>query len=152
MLSMPSLPWQFVCIEFVCLCVCVYVLCYGMSWCPRMHCVFIYGLICLLRISYLFLGALQHKLKSSQKEKVRQFISFTNTGEKTAIYCLSMHDWRMDLATDSYFAHPDRYYKEAKVAVDKKKVTHLFEKYRGIVVFYTLAFLTEIRWRDKSIS
>lgn len=71
-----------------------------------------------------------HKLKSSQKEKVRQFISFTSTGEKTAIYCLSMHDWRMDIATDNYFAHPDRYFKETKAAVDKKKITQMFEKYK----------------------
>jgi len=71
-----------------------------------------------------------NKLKSSQKEKVRQFIAFTNTGEKTAIYCLSIHEWRMDIATDNYFQHPERYNKETKSAVDKKKLTHLFEKYK----------------------
>jgi len=71
-----------------------------------------------------------HKLKSSQKEKVRQFVSFTNTGEKTAIYCLSMHEWRVDLATDNYFQHPERYFKETRAAVDKKKVSHLFDKYK----------------------
>jgi len=71
-----------------------------------------------------------HKLKSSQKEKVRQFISFTSTGEKTAIYCLSMHDWRMDISTDNYFSHPERYFKETKPAVDKKKITQMFEKYK----------------------
>jgi len=70
------------------------------------------------------------KLKTSQREKVRQFISFTNTGEKTAIYCLSYHEWRMDIATDHYFQHPERYYKETKSSVDKKKLTHLFEKYK----------------------
>lgn len=71
-----------------------------------------------------------HKLKSSQKEKVRQFVSFTNTGEKTAINCLSAHEWRMDIATDSYFQHPERYYKETPVAIDKKKIVQLYEKYK----------------------
>jgi len=71
-----------------------------------------------------------NKLKSSQKEKVRQFIAFTNTGEKTAIYCLGVHEWRMDIATDNYFQHPDKYNKETKCTVDKKKLTQLFEKYK----------------------
>jgi len=72
-----------------------------------------------------------NKLKSSQKEKVRQFVAFTNTGEKTAIYCLSVHDWRMEIATDNFFTHPERYNKEPKCAtVDKRKLTHLFDKYK----------------------
>lgn len=71
-----------------------------------------------------------NKLKSSQKEKVRQFIAFTNTGEKTAIYCLGVHDWRMDIATDNFFTNPDKYNKETKCAVDKKKLTTLFDKYK----------------------
>jgi len=78
-----------------------------------------------------------NKLKSSQRDKVRQFISFTNTGEKTAIFCLSSHDWRMDIATDNYFQHPERYFKESskssssdKNRIDKKKILHLFEKYK----------------------
>lgn len=74
---------------------------------------------------------LQNKLKSSQREKVRQFVAFTNTGEKTAIHCLSMHDWRMDISTDNYFQHPEKYYKESKPSIDKKKLNSLFEKYKG---------------------
>jgi len=71
-----------------------------------------------------------NKLKSSQKEKVRQFVSFTSTGEKTAINCLSLHEWRMDVATDNYFQNPEKYNKESKSSVDKKKLTHIFEKYK----------------------
>ena len=63
---------------------------------------------------------------------MKQFVAFTNTGEKTAIQCLSQHEWRMDIATDNYFSHPERYYKETKSTIDKKKLTHLFEKYKGI--------------------
>jgi len=71
-----------------------------------------------------------NKLKSSQKEKVRQFVAVTNTGEKTAIYCLSVHEWRMDIATDNFFQYPEKYIKETKCTVDKKKLAHLYEKYK----------------------
>ncbi|XP_062521582.1 DCN1-like protein 1 isoform X2 [Corticium candelabrum] len=71
-----------------------------------------------------------HKLKSSQREKVRQFISFTSTGEKTAIVCLSQHDWRLDVATDDYFSNPERYYREQRPSTDKRKLNQLFDRYR----------------------
>lgn len=61
---------------------------------------------------------------------MRQFVSFTNTGEKTAIYCLSQFDWKLDVASDNYFQNPEIYYKEPKSNIDKKKVEHLFNKYR----------------------
>ncbi|XP_072034213.1 DCN1-like protein 1 [Amphiura filiformis] len=71
-----------------------------------------------------------HKLKSAQREKVRQFIAFTNTGEKTAIYCLQQHDWRLDVASDSYFQQPDVYYREPKASVDKKTLERLYNRYK----------------------
>lgn len=71
-----------------------------------------------------------HKLKSSQKDKVKKFISFTQTGESTAIYCLSQNDWKLDLASDNFFQNPDVYYKEPKTTVDRKKIEQLFVKYR----------------------
>ena len=79
-----------------------------------------------------YLSYLQNKLKSSQREKVRQFIAFTNTGEKTAIHCLSMHDWRIDISTDSYFQQPEKYYRESRPSADKKKLASIFEKYKGL--------------------
>lgn len=77
---------------------------------------------------------LQHKLKSSQRDKVKKFIAFTQTGENTAIFCLSQNDWKLDLASDNYFQNPDLYYKEPKISVDKKKLEQLFARYRGSVI------------------
>ena len=73
----------------------------------------------------------QHRLKSSQRDKVRQFVTFTETNEKTAIHCLSQNDWRLDVASDSYFQNPDRYFIDAKPTIDKKKLSHLFDRYKG---------------------
>ncbi|GFG34252.1 hypothetical protein Cfor_08202 [Coptotermes formosanus] len=72
-----------------------------------------------------------HKLKSSQRDKVKKFIAFTQTGENTAIFCLSQNDWKLDLASDNYFQNPDVYFREPKISVDKKKLEQLFARYRG---------------------
>lgn len=71
-----------------------------------------------------------HKLKLSQRDKVKKFIAFTQTGESTAIFCLSQNDWKLDLASDNYFQNPDVYYKEPKVSVDRKKLEQLFIRYK----------------------
>jgi len=80
-----------------------------------------------------------HKLKSAQRDKVKRFVSFTQTSEQLAIHCLSQHDWKLELASDAYFQNPDTYWREAMggskgggvaSAVDKKKIEQLFNKYR----------------------
>lgn len=71
-----------------------------------------------------------HKLKSSQREKVKHFVMVTNTGEKTALFCLQSHDWKIDVASDAYFQNPDLYLKDPKACVDRKRLDSLYNKYR----------------------
>ena len=55
----------------------------------------------------------------------------TQTGEKTALFCLAQHDWKLDVALDNYFASPEVYFREPKAIVDKKKLDATYARYRG---------------------
>ncbi|XP_023282473.1 DCN1-like protein 1, partial [Seriola lalandi dorsalis] len=71
-----------------------------------------------------------NKLKSSQKDKVRQFMIFTQSNEKTALTCLSQNDWKLDVATDKFFQNPELYVSHLKGVLDKKKLEQLYNRYR----------------------
>ncbi|XP_043989060.1 DCN1-like protein 1 [Gambusia affinis] len=71
-----------------------------------------------------------NKLKSLQKDKVRQFIIFTQSNEKTAVACLSQNDWKLDVATDKFFQNPELYVSNTKGGLDKKRLEQLFNRYR----------------------
>ena len=69
-------------------------------------------------------------------------MSLTQTGEKTALFCLAQHDWKLDIALDNYFANPELYYRETKVvSVDRKKLETLYNKYRGMCRSYNYVFV-----------
>lgn len=79
------------------------------------------------------------KLKSSQRELVRQLQSFTQANEKTCIYCLQKHQWRLELALDQYFSNPEAYQQAAAMSsrnssssssVDSKKILSLYDRYK----------------------
>ncbi|XP_061708772.1 DCN1-like protein 1 isoform X2 [Cydia pomonella] len=99
-----------------------------------------------------------NKLKSSQRDKVKKFVAFTQTSESTAIYCLTQNDWKLDLASDNYFQNPDAYYKDPiKAAVDRKKLELLFNKYKDqqendkITVDGVMKFLEDLNLSPESI-
>jgi DCN1-like protein 1/2 len=54
----------------------------------------------------------KNRLKSAQREKAREFALLTETGEKTALYCLAIHDWKLEVALDNYFASPGIFSRE----------------------------------------
>lgn len=83
--------------------------------------------VCFYVHTYFF----QHKLKFSQRDKVKKFINCTQTGEQTAIYCLAQNDWKLELASDNYFQNPEAYSKEPKNVADKKKLDGLYNRYQG---------------------
>jgi len=70
-------------------------------------------------------------LKSSQRDKVRQFMAFTQASEKTALHCLTVHDWKLDVAVDNYFQVPERYSRDTKPTLDRRKIEQIFNKYKG---------------------
>lgn len=57
---------------------------------------------------------------------MKKFIALTQTGETTAIYCLSHNEWKLELGLDNYFQMPETYFRE----LDRKKVEQLYNTYR----------------------
>ena len=83
-----------------------------------------------------------HRLKSSQRERVCEFRTLTQTGEKTAISTLAAFEWNLDLALDNYFANPDIYFRDKQTPpppphsmpphsmADRKKLEALYNRYK----------------------
>lgn len=71
---------------------------------------------------------------------MKQFMGFTQANEKTAIACLTQHDWRLDIASDRFFQNAEHYFRDSQprsTPVDWKKIEQLFVQYRGISYLHT---------------
>ncbi|XP_055332777.1 DCN1-like protein 2 [Paramacrobiotus metropolitanus] len=73
------------------------------------------------------------KLTKEQKDKLKQFLQLTETGEATAQNCLIQYNWRLENAVDAYFTNPSRFFMaEKKPVADRKKIDALFHKYKEV--------------------
>ncbi|KAI3420791.1 hypothetical protein GPALN_014412 [Globodera pallida] len=71
-----------------------------------------------------------NKLKKEQKDKVHQFISFTQSNEQTAIACLTSSNWNLEMACDLFYQNP-AYLNQVTSAqqMDNRKIDQFFAKY-----------------------
>ncbi|XP_015339534.1 DCN1-like protein 2 isoform X5 [Marmota marmota marmota] len=57
----------------------------------------------------------------------------TQAGERTAIYCLTQSEWKLDEATASFLQTPDVFHRESRRdAVDQRKLEQLYGRYKGL--------------------
>jgi len=77
-----------------------------------------------------------NRLNNDQKEKVKNFMAFTDVSEAIAIECLKHHTWNLEVAVDSYFNEgPPKTVAKTPPVKDKfeaKNLDGMFEKYRDI--------------------
>lgn len=72
-------------------------------------------------------------------------MTFTQTSESVAIFCLAKNDWKLEQASDNFFQNPHEY-ETVKVntqlgfIVDKRKLESMYNKYRGNI-FFLLYFI-----------
>ncbi|KAK0404312.1 hypothetical protein QR680_017391 [Steinernema hermaphroditum] len=71
---------------------------------------------------------MMNKLKSGQKEKVRQFMQFTNSNERAAITCLTNCNWNVEMACDHFFQNAN-YFMSMEKTADTHKIDALFRVY-----------------------
>eukprot|EP01137_Pigoraptor_chileana_P020143 Opistho-2@82121 len=69
------------------------------------------------------------KLTSAQKDKARQFVSFTQASITTAAQYLSKHQYNLEAAVDDFFQHGGSAGTASRQEKEKKIVV-VFEKYR----------------------
>lgn len=74
-------------------------------------------------------------------------MSFTQTSENVAIFCLAKNEWKLEQASDNFFQNPLEY-DNAKInaqisfSVDKKRLESMYARYRGRIYFISLFIWT----------
>eukprot|EP01112_Ceratiomyxa_fruticulosa_P024085 TRINITY_DN956_c0_g1_i4.p1 TRINITY_DN956_c0_g1~~TRINITY_DN956_c0_g1_i4.p1 ORF type:complete len:251 (-),score=58.69 TRINITY_DN956_c0_g1_i4:183-935(-) len=71
-----------------------------------------------------------NKLTPAQREKVKNFISFTSSNEKIAIDFLNQQKWNLEVAVDSYFTNPPPAPAPSIPKHDPAKIEALFARYK----------------------
>lgn len=58
-------------------------------------------------------------------------MQFTNTNEKTAIFCLQQFNWQLEIASDMYFQNPEAFQRDlTKTSLDRRKLEATYQRYR----------------------
>jgi len=74
-----------------------------------------------------------NKLKPDQKEKVKQFLSFTSSHEACAIETLEQNNWNLEISVDRFYNNPPAnaydFPEEETIQVEVNKIEQLFSKY-----------------------
>eukprot|EP01087_Luapelamoeba_hula_P008754 TRINITY_DN2211_c0_g1_i1.p1 TRINITY_DN2211_c0_g1~~TRINITY_DN2211_c0_g1_i1.p1 ORF type:complete len:292 (+),score=61.69 TRINITY_DN2211_c0_g1_i1:97-876(+) len=74
-------------------------------------------------------------LSREQREKVRNFVVFTNASEGVAGEALKQNNWNLEAAVDNYFTNPDQYQpkggrgRDDHKTCDPAKIDRLFDDY-----------------------
>lgn len=97
-----------------------------------------------------------NKLKGSQKDKVKQFVQWTQASERTALGCLAAHNWNLEMACDSYFTNPDQFVppdeRYQRQSVDRKKIEQLFAKYAAGSPYLSILILVPCSVSDSFLT
>uniref|UniRef100_A0A0K0D1D2 Defective in cullin neddylation protein n=1 Tax=Angiostrongylus cantonensis TaxID=6313 RepID=A0A0K0D1D2_ANGCA len=72
-----------------------------------------------------------NKLKSEQKTKIKNFVTWTQTSEQVAYACLSRANWNMEYAVDLFYQvhNPRMIQQQQQPPVDKYKLEKMFSAY-----------------------
>ncbi|KAK6745171.1 hypothetical protein RB195_011720 [Necator americanus] len=71
-----------------------------------------------------------NKLKSEQKAKIKNFVTWTQTSEQIAYTCLSRANWNMEYAVDLFYQSPRMVQQQQQQPpVDKYKLEKMFSAY-----------------------
>jgi hypothetical protein len=86
-----------------------------------------------------------NKLSKDKRDKVRQFINFTQTGETTAIQCLTNANWNLEMACDIFYQNPSYFQQiDSSSSSDNRKLDQFFGKYANGLNFKGISFNKEL--------